>query len=207
MKMVIKTAIMASVLLTSCGYKDTEKSQIEQANQETNVHVCNHYDTPINNDQKYYNPNKTVIIRGLGYVDKSDLEYASKVVKEFYGYNCVIEYNIVIPNEIYSNSSQSSIEGHEAMVKFKNQSSKTIFITNKGLYKGTLELRGYTTTYGNTVIVKNDKTFMKETLIHELGHTLGLYHCDNLTCVMAIYNDKYDSGDFCNKCKNFLNKK
>ncbi len=207
MKTLIKTAIVASVLLTSCVNKNTEKSQIELANQETCVHVCNHYEHPINNNgQKYYDPNKTIIIRGLGYVSQSDLEYASKVINEFYGYKCVISENLEISNELYLNGNQSVIESHEVMVKYNNLNTRTIFLTNKNLYRGTLELRGYTTTYGKAVVVKSDKSYMKETLIHELGHTLGLHHCNNLTCIMAIYNDQYDSGDFCNKCKNFLNK-
>jgi predicted Zn-dependent protease len=87
-----------------------------------------------------------------------------------------------------------------------NSSVKTLYITEKNIEENETDLRGYTTLYGNTIVVKGKKSIMKETIVHEIGHTLGLYHCDDLTCVMAINNDEYDSGDFCNNCKNKLNK-
>ena len=44
----------------------------------------------------------------------------------------------------------------------------------------------------------------KET-IHELGHTFGLQHCSNLTCVMHFSNSLADTDwkeiYFCNKCR------
>jgi predicted Zn-dependent protease len=49
-------------------------------------------------------------------------------------------------------------------------------------------------------IVRGEKSFLKETIIHELGHTLGLRHCNDLTCIMAVDNDGFDSGTFCDKC-------
>jgi predicted Zn-dependent protease len=69
-----------------------------------------------------------------------------------------------------------------------------------------MRLRGYTTLYGKSIFVRSNRSFLKETIIHEIGHTLGLDHCDDLTCIMAINNDTYDSGDFCNKCKSKINK-
>ena len=56
---------------------------------------------------------------------------------------------------------------------------------------------------GNTVIVKGGE-HLQETVIHELGHTLGLVHCDNPKCIMATHNDAEDTGQFCEKCKNQL---
>jgi predicted Zn-dependent protease len=63
-------------------------------------------------------------------------------------------------------------------------------------------VRGYST--GINIIVRTNNGFFQETFIHELGHLLGLNHCDDLSCIMATNNDDYDSGNFCKKCKRDL---
>ena len=44
--------------------------------------------------------------------------------------------------------------------------------------------------------------------IHELGHTFGLFHCNNKLCVMHFSNSLYDTDikgkSFCSNCKNNL---
>ena len=80
---------------------------------------------------------------------------------------------------------------------------KIVFIADKRL-RHISECKGYTN--GTTVIVKGDKSIMKETLLHEIGHTLGLRHCDNLSCIMAINNDDEETGKFCKKCRKKANK-
>ena len=44
--------------------------------------------------------------------------------------------------------------------------------------------------------------------IHELGHSFGLFHCNNKKCVMHFSNSLYDTDFknrlFCNNCKNNL---
>jgi archaemetzincin len=45
--------------------------------------------------------------------------------------------------------------------------------------------------------------------IHELGHTFGLFHCNNKICVMHFSNSLFDTDikgkRFCSNCKNILN--
>ena len=55
---------------------------------------------------------------------------------------------------------------------------------------------------------KNQELFIsrvKKEAVHELGHTLGLLHCENPLCVMYFSNSIYDTDnkrdDFCLKCK------
>lgn len=44
--------------------------------------------------------------------------------------------------------------------------------------------------------------------IHELGHSFGLFHCNNKKCVMSFSNSLYDTDfknrTFCKNCKNKL---
>ncbi len=51
------------------------------------------------------------------------------------------------------------------------------------------------------------KRIVKEA-IHELGHTFGLFHCNNELCVMHFSNSLYDTDikekSFCSNCKNNL---
>jgi hypothetical protein len=141
-------------------------------------------------------------IRPLGNVDRSDLTDAVRILNESYGYNCKIESGVELNENM-------KIDGADEIINVKysldnlERYQKTVFIVDKRLWWANKEYRGYTN--GSTVIIKGDKKILRETLIHEIGHTLGLSHCNDLTCVMAVDNDKYDSGTFCKKCRKQIN--
>ena len=59
---------------------------------------------------------------------------------------------------------------------------------------------------------KNEQLLLdriKKEVIHELGHTFGLFHCKNYSCVMSssMYVENIDlkSYEFCNECRDILN--
>lgn len=59
---------------------------------------------------------------------------------------------------------------------------------------------------------KNDNLLIdriNKEVIHDLGHTFGLYHCNNYECVMnsSMYVENIDLKriDFCHKCRTILN--
>jgi archaemetzincin len=61
-------------------------------------------------------------------------------------------------------------------------------------------------------LTKNENLFQERTLkeaVHELGHTYGLKHCSNPTCVMHFSNSLHDTDlkgwNFCPACKVRLN--
>lgn len=150
--------------------------------------------------------NGQIIIKPLGNIDDGDLEYASKVINDFYEWEVIFDSKKEIkPSMLNNNGDLLTTRTFEELIR--ESDDRIIYITDKLLYdhNGT-KLRGAAFS-DNIVVVRGDKSFMKETIIHEVGHLLGLNHCNDLTCVMAINNDDYDSGDFCNKCKLKINKK
>ena len=96
-----------------------------------------------------------------------------------------------------------TLDVDNCIYELKRPNIKTIYVTSEKLVLKRQKIRGGTKLRGNTVIISSGE-HNRETVIHELGHTLGLRHCDNLTCVMAIRNDEFDTEDFCNKCKKLL---
>lgn len=145
----------------------------------------------------------TIHIVGLGDYTKSDLVNAKKYVEEFYGYNCVVDGSVPTKPSMYVENS-ITLNVTNCLAELSVQGQKTIYVTKEPLYsKQWGMLRGMTHMRGNTVVVKGGE-HLQETVIHELGHTLGLGHCDNPQCIMAINNDAEDTGQFCSKCKNQL---
>lgn len=147
--------------------------------------------------------NVTFHIVGLGDYSQSDLVKAKKYVEEFYGFKCVVDGNVPTKPSMYVENS-NTLNVTNCLAELSVHGQKTIYVTKEPLYsKQWGMLRGMTHMRGNTVIVKGGE-HLQETVIHELGHTLGLGHCDNKQCIMAVHNDAEDTGQFCSKCKNQL---
>lgn len=140
----------------------------------------------------------------LGYVNQSLMEFAKKSIEEFWGISPDFGEEYQISSLILSNG--DTLDAWKCVGNLPSK-NKTIYLTTNPLYTNGVKLRGYTTLWGKVIIVRADSSFLKETLTHEIGHTFGLDHCKDLYCIMAINNDEYDTGDFCNDCKNKMNKK
>lgn len=142
-------------------------------------------------------------IVGLGEYSQSDLVNAKKYVEDFYGFKCVVDGSVSTKPSMYIENS-ITLDVTKCLGELSVQGQKTIYITSEKIYsKEWGMVRGLTHLRGNTVIVKGGE-HLQETVIHELGHTLGLVHCDNPKCIMATHNDAEDTGQFCEKCKNQL---
>jgi hypothetical protein len=148
-------------------------------------------------DSKINNRN-IIIVKGLGIVSINKLKESANIIEKFYGLKTEIQANIDISNDMYFNNSDT-LDG-DVCLKNIRESIKTVYITNHPLKGSNLDLRGYTYLNGSVVIVKTG-AHLKETIIHEIGHTFGLDDCEDMSCILAINNDEYDSGDFCANCK------
>jgi hypothetical protein len=159
--------------------------------------------TKVDNTNKISQPKtKVIYLRGLGKYTPSDLDEFKKYVEDFYGYKCLIEPPRNTNSNMYT-SDGSSLETINCIQELKREGKKTIYVTNENLVSGDLQIRGGTLFGCNTIIIESGD-YNKGTAIHEIGHTLGLGHCDNPKCVMAIYNDEENTYDFCENCKRKL---
>jgi hypothetical protein len=152
-----------------------------------------------NESQKTYEDKNNVILKNLGEIDEGDIEMASDIIREF-GLNPIIEPGISVPNSIVIDD---YIDARK-FIQFSDDNVKTIYLTEWDLKEDSLALRGYTTLWGKSVVVRAKRDFLEETIKHELGHTFGLEHCSDRTCIMAINNDQWESGDFCKECKKMI---
>jgi hypothetical protein len=143
----------------------------------------------------------TVRVRGLGNFNQKDVNKIASYVTNFFGYKCVIEEGVPSESEMYFND--NDLEVSQCIQKLKRHGVKTIYVTNENLVNKGQQIRGGTFLRCNTVIVEHTD-YDESTVLHEIGHTLGLVHCDNPKCLMAIYNDTERNLDFCEKCKKRL---
>jgi hypothetical protein len=157
---------------------------------------------------------RTFQIVCVGDVSMADVEDSISIIRRFLltqgvDIKLVQGDNISLDESFLINStdgSSSEILDDQMFLSSYSNNNGVIFLTDKRMYDTKVRdyVRGYST--GFDMIVRTNNGFFKETFVHELGHLLGLSHCDDLTCVMSVNNDEYDSGNFCGKCKNHFRK-
>lgn len=202
MKKLIIT-ITTTFLLLGCQKTQVTDYQQGIADTKSHVHECHIKTTSILSS---YNPNDKVVIVGLNNVDRSRLSLAERVIKNFYGFQTEIRpYNQQLDSRFYADNSKTVINCDPFVRSVSTGNERIVFVSNETL-RGNVSpiVKGYTTLNGRVIIVTSTDE-MKETLIHEIGHTYGLLHCNNLSCVMAIDNDQYETGKFCSNCKSTIN--
>jgi hypothetical protein len=134
----------------------------------------------------------------FGEYNEEDVNLAKKTINEVFTFGTHFKGHREIPS--YCEKAEV-IDGNECLFAMQQSNERGIFITRQNINYNDLAVRGLTRSHGQVILLKSNPHFDK-TLIHEIGHTFGLEHCNNLSCVMAIYNDDEGTRKFCEKCVN-----
>ncbi len=168
-------------------------------------------------------------ILGARYCHKLNIREISNSVSQTFSVKVVfrdiiLDFGLTFDDHRFQYNSSiilSLIKNHNLI----NPDSKTIVLTDLDLFVPILTyVFGEAEFKGNTAVVsshrlhpeyyglpRNDKILQERTekeLIHELGHTFGLIHCPDDTCVMhsSTYVEDIDLKGvrFCMSCKKYI---
>ena len=174
----------------------------------------------------YLKPVTKINIQPLGPVSPVYINQIKKSVKSFYGYDCVVKPKKEITKDMLSRVTKR-IDAKKALrsnLSFDN----LLIITEKDICynknKSNPEwgIFGLGSQPGRTCIVSTfklkrevsqQKTLerLEKVALHEIGHNLGLNHCENnKECMMSAANGTIKQVDnekvwFCEKCREQLN--
>lgn len=149
--------------------------------------------------------NDTVYIRSLGNIDHSKLEKASEIIYNKFGVITKITKPLDSNKGVFYPNSYK-IDPYTTL-KGMNDDNICITITeyemtNNDKITSVMGVRDKK----NMLISTNSP--LKETLIHEYGHYLGLNHCEDSHCIMSTFSNGYDvsyGSNFCDKCSSQIN--
>lgn len=168
---------------------------------------------------------KIIYIQPLGDVNQEYLDYIKTAVKDFYGYECIVNSKLNFSNDILA-ASGTRYEASKILNKY-NSNRNVLLITERDIAHRKSDkypewgIFGLGLRPGKTCIISTFRlkkkvskkmllVRLKKVALHEIGHNLGLQHCTyNKVCMMNDANGTIQQVDqekiwFCPKCKNQL---
>ena len=174
---------------------------------------------------------KAIALISYGHFEREFLESIADTVMHEYGYQVRIEDSHIDLTEFYD-PTRKQYDGNRLLkkidLKYGSKAIKTI-----GLFRVDLFIPILTYIYGQAFLngstgiaslfrLNNERYGMpmddnlllerfKKEVVHELGHTFGLKHCHNPSCVMvsSTYVEDIDqkSAELCKNCRQEIEKK
>jgi archaemetzincin len=165
----------------------------------------------------------TIILQPMGKISSNDINYVKSRLEKVYK-NVVVQSPISMPTSCYY-PARNRYRADKLIRYLSDRTSQkfvTVGLTTKDIShtKGDIEdygIMGLGFMPGNSCVASTFRLspknrleqFLKLTL-HEIAHTQGLPHCEELTCFMRDCGGKNHWDEqvaFCSKCTSYLNKK
>jgi archaemetzincin len=180
------------------------------------------------------NKQKQIIaFQPLGDYNGQEIDSVVKEISRFYNKQVIVLKPIEIPktffNRVVNQYSADSILNllsrlqNDTLIEIVGLTHKPIFTIKEGkpvpYYDEKIFGLGYQPGYScvvsdfkfSTPYITIFNHRLKTVIIHEIGHNLGLGHCENDKCIMSKNNgsvtnlDYYSGKDYCAKCRTTLN--
>ena len=134
---------------------------------------------------------------GLNLFDSTVLTNTSTYISQYLSCKTNIS-DKSFPIENYLTKGPKFLKVEPFMSNVKND-TLTVYITNRSLMYDGVFAKGVSSPCVSTILVDGRKSDVNSVIIHEIGHVLGLDHCDNKECVMSN-NFSEPTPRFCNIC-------
>ena len=164
-----------------------------------------------------------IVLIPIGEIEETILETLGQALAEVFGQGTQIGDNMPIPRESYIHSrSQYLASPFLSLIPLPGSGNRALGVVDVDIFASGLNfVFGIADTAGRRALISlrrlrqefyglppDEELFRERTVkeaVHELGHTYGLKHCSDTTCVMHFSNSLGDTDlkgwNFCPACQ------